>query len=178
MRKGLIQVYTGDGKGKTTAAFGLAIRAAGQGLRVRIYQFLKGGSPISGELIGLQKCSLSVYWKRYSDQIPPMFQGEEPDETALKKSLKLALEEVRTEMGLGELDLVVLDEINVALGQGWIPLEGVLSLLIERPPGVEVVLTGRGAPQALLEQADLVTDMRAVKHPYDKGLAARRGIEF
>jgi cob(I)alamin adenosyltransferase len=174
----MIQVYTGDGKGKTTAAFGLALRAAGRGLKVRIYQFLKGGASISGELMGLKLCALPIEWIRFPDQIPPLFHKGKHDETGLRKALQSALERVREDLREQTPDLVILDELNVALAQEWIPMGAVQSLLDSRPIGVEVVVTGRDAPQALLERADLVTEMRTVKHPYDKGVQARKGIEF
>lgn len=178
MRRGLIQIYTGDGKGKTTAALGLALRAAGRGLRVQIYQFLKGGSPPSGELLALDRCGLPIRWRRFDDQIPPMFRKGEGGEEELRSSLRRAMDEVREGMMGGQFDLVVLDEINVALSQGWLSMETVLELLEGCPEGVEVVLTGRGAPEILLERAHLVTEMRCIKHPFDQGVPARRGIEY
>jgi len=178
LKRGLIQIYTGDGKGKTTAAFGIALRAAGRGLRVQIYQFLKGGSPPSGEVLALDNCGLPIRWRRFDDQIPPMFRKGGGGEEELRRSLRKALEEVREGVLGGQTDLVILDEINVALAQGWLPVESVLEFLQECPEGVEVVLTGRGAPECLLERAHLVTEMRCIKHPFDQGVPARRGIEF
>lgn len=174
----MVQVYTGNGKGKTTAAVGLALRAAGRGLRVRIFQFLKGGAPVSGEFLGLDSCQLPVVWRRFDDQIPPLFQKGPADDSALRRALERALEEVRAAVGSGDVDLVILDEINVAMAQGWVPVEAVLSLLRDKDPSLEVVLTGRGAPAPILERADLVTEMQEVKHPFSQGVGARKGIEF
>ena len=177
MKRGMVQVYTGEGKGKTTAAFGLAVRAAGQGLRVHIYQFLKGESKLSGEFLGLQKCQLPVVWRRFQDQVTPIF-SEECDEGQLRQSLQDAMDEIRETLKNEQLDVLILDEINVAVGNGWLPLESVLDLIDRKPPDVEFVFTGRGAPAALMEAADLVTEMREVKHPFQKGIDARKGIEF
>jgi cob(I)alamin adenosyltransferase len=179
LKRGFIQVYTGDGKGKTTAAFGLALRAVGQGLRVRIYQFLKSGTSFSGELRALEKGRVPLSWKRFEDQIPPLFQKiKTMDDSALRRSIRQALDEVAADLLDSEADLVVLDDIIVALSQGWLAWEDLLAFLDERPPGTEVVLTGRGAPQALIDIADLVTEMREVKHPFQAGVGARKGIEF
>jgi cob(I)alamin adenosyltransferase len=178
MKRGLIQVYTGDGKGKTTAAMGLALRAAGQGLRVRIFQFLKGGSPVSGEFLGVERCNLPMGWKRFDDQIPPMFSKGDVDEAELGRRLRRALEEVREVMRAGQADVIILDEINVALGQKWLDVGDALSFLAEKPAEVELILTGRGAPPELQEHADLVTEMREIKHPFQAGIGARKGIEF
>ena len=178
MKKGLVQVYTGDGKGKTTAAIGQAFRAAGRGLRVQIYQFLKSRSPVFGEFLCLEGAEIPIRWKRFDNQVPPAFQKGEPDEESFFLSLQEALEEVQESIAKGDKDLVILDEINVAMKQGWISIEDVLSILMQKPSGVEVILTGRGAPREILEKADLVTEMLEVKHPFMKGIKARKGIEY
>ncbi|MEA3346253.1 MAG: cob(I)yrinic acid a,c-diamide adenosyltransferase [Chloroflexota bacterium] len=172
-RMGLVQVYTGDGKGKTTAALGLALRAAGHGLRTYIGQFIKGWE--TGELKGaelLVQAYLTI--EQFGDRHFVLTKGD-PQQAALARR---GLRRVRHVLLSDEYDIVVLDEINVALTLELVSLEDVLALLEERPSGVELVLTGRGAPQELISRADLVTEMVAVKHPYDRGIKARPGIEF
>jgi cob(I)alamin adenosyltransferase len=168
-RVGLVQVYTGEGKGKTTAAFGLALRAAGRGLRVKVIQFLKGRE--SGEVIAARRLGIEVAqfggpgWVDLKNPAP-----SEHERAA--QALAAARE------ALGAVDLLVLDEANVALAAGLLQVEEVLELLEGRPQGVEVVLTGRRAPVELVARADLVTEMLAIKHPYAEGVSAREGIEY
>ena len=168
-RRGLIQVYTGPGKGKTTAAFGLALRAAGRGLKVMVIQLLKGRE--SGEVAAARSVGIEVAqfggpgWTNLQSPAPT-------DRDRAAEALEAAKGAIQ------RVDLLVLDEANVALAAGLWPLGEVLALLEGRPPGVEVVLTGRGAPVELVMRADLVTEMLAIKHPYHDGLAAREGIEF
>jgi cob(I)alamin adenosyltransferase len=178
--RGLVQVYTGDGKGKTTAALGLAVRALGQGLNVCFLQFLKGG-PETGEqraraLLPAMRWETFGLDRRATAKVRDWWlQGwTEADQAAAQEGLAVAKGIVLS----GEYDLVVLDELCVALQGGLVPLSQVLELLEARPGHVEVVITGRGAPPALLERADLVTEMREVKHPYRGGIPARRGIEY
>lgn len=173
LERGLVQVYTGDGKGKTTAALGLALRAAGHGLRVCIVQFMKGW-PDYGELAALRhqpNISLVQFGRpNFVDRRNPHTEDVRLAQQALQYSLDVLRE--------GHYDVLILDEINVALDFGLISLDQVLSLLDGRPLQVELVLTGRGAHPQVIERADLVTDMREVKHPYAKGVAARKGIEY
>ncbi|MGC8787097.1 MAG: cob(I)yrinic acid a,c-diamide adenosyltransferase [Anaerolineae bacterium] len=173
LERGLIQVYTGDGKGKTTAALGLALRAAGHGLRVYIVQFMKGW-PHYGELLALaaQPNITLVQFGR-----PSFVNREHPD----PEDVRLAQEAYQRSLDLltnGQYDVVILDEINVALDYGLISLEQVLALLDAKPPHVELVLTGRNAHPRVIERADLVTEMREVKHPYRLGIEGREGIEY
>ncbi len=171
-RQGLVQVYTGSGKGKTTAALGLALRAAGQGLRVCIVQFMKGIE--YGELRSLANVpEVSVRQFGEARWVRPSDIREADRELA-----RQGLEHARRQVQAGACDLLILDEVNVALAYKLLEVEAVLSLLRERPPETEVVLTGRGAPAAILEEADLVTRMVEVKHPYQRGVPARRGIEY
>lgn len=172
-RTGLVQVYTGDGKGKTTAGTGLAVRARGAGLEVAFVQFVKGGRR-SSELAMLEQLGVDV--SRPAEASTGLLgQGlTEEDRVAALEAWDIALEAI----GSGRYDVVVLDEACVALAYGLIDAGALLGALATRPSHVEVVLTGRGATPALIEAADLVTEMRAVKHPYDRGVAARRGIEF
>jgi cob(I)alamin adenosyltransferase len=169
----MVQVYTGDGKGKTTAALGLTLRAAGYGLRVHIVQLLKGW-PHYGELEGV-KFLPNVTLRQFGRE---GFVNPKRPQPADFARAKAALEDARSAMLGGEVDIVILDEINNALELGLLPVEDVLALLDARPATVELVLTGRGAPEEICRRADLVTEMRAVKHPYDGGVVARKGIEY
>jgi len=172
LERGLLEVYTGDGKGKTTAALGLALRMSGHGGRVAIIQFMKGWDSY-GEIEALKR----VPGLRHERTGTPdyVYRGQESpvDRMEAQRGLDLA----RECLG-GEYDLVVLDELNVVLDFGLLELQPVLDLLRSRPFHVEVVVTGRGAPQALLDAADLVTEMREVRHPYTKGVVSRRGIDY
>jgi cob(I)alamin adenosyltransferase len=173
MTQGLVQVYTGNGKGKTTAAVGLAVRALGQGLRVLLVRFLKPVEPPSGEISFLEGTpGLEILTSGIGIICAA------PDREKVAASVEAAFRMARSRVLGGEFDLVILDEINNALHRGYIPLTDVLGLMEERPGGVELVFTGRNAPEALLERADLVTVMEAVKHPMRKGIPARKGIEF
>lgn len=173
MQQGLIQVYTGEGKGKTTAAVGLVVRALGQGLQVLMVRFLKPAEPPSGEIAFLQKVpGVEIHTSGLG------ILGGEPDREAVARSLRETFAAARRRIAAGGLDLVVLDEINNAVHRGYLPLAGVLDWLDARPAGVELVLTGRHAPAEILARAHLVTRMEKLKHPYDAGLPARRGIEY
>lgn len=171
LAKGYVQVYTGDGKGKTTAALGLALRAAGHGMRTYIGQFMKGQT--YGELLALRDCPL-ITIERYGDVRCIRREEVTPDHVA---QARRGLERAREAMRSGRYDIVVLDEANVTIWFGLLTIEEVLAFLDQRPDHVEVVLTGRRAPQELIERADLVTEMREVKHYYQQGVAARKGIE-
>ncbi|MGD0496085.1 MAG: cob(I)yrinic acid a,c-diamide adenosyltransferase [Candidatus Bathyarchaeia archaeon] len=173
LEKGLVQVYTGNGKGKTTAAFGLALRAIGRGLRVCIIQFIKGGFDY-GELYVIDRLpglKLKAYGRgKFVD-------GKKPDKTDVDLAEE-ALATAEKAIKDGECDIVILDEINVALSLKLIKTENVLNLIKKKPAQVELVLTGRNAPSEIVEAADLVTEMVEVKHPYSKGFHARKGIEY
>jgi cob(I)alamin adenosyltransferase len=171
-REGFVQVYTGDGKGKTTAALGLVVRALGQGLRAVVLQFMKPDLA-SGEITTLkrlgvptQRCGLD-HW---------VLEGEVSEEDLAAAAA--GLERARMLVQSGDYDLVVLDEIVTALYFGIVPLESVLALVAAKPGAVELVMTGRRAPQELIDAADLVTEMRPLKHYYDAGVPARPGIEY
>jgi cob(I)alamin adenosyltransferase len=172
--KGYIHLYTGDGKGKTTAALGLALRAVGNGLRVLIIQFLKSGADPSGEEVAAGKLAPQLEIRRRG--APGFVQPDRITEEDRRRA-QSALAEASKEMAARQWDLIVLDEINVAVAFGLVPLEDVQSFLDGKPAGLEVVLTGRRAPQELIDAADLVTEMREVKHYYNDGVEARRGIE-
>lgn len=171
MRRGYIQVYTGNGKGKTTAALGLALRAAGAGYRVFIAQFIKKA-----------KCSEHKALERFKDQITIKQYGNglilkrAPDTSDLKTAER-GLKEATRAIHSGAYDVVVLDEINVAVYYNLIPINSLLELIANRPEGLELVLTGRHADKRVIRKADLVTEMREIKHYKDKGITARVGIE-
>jgi len=171
--KGYIQVYTGDGKGKTTAALGLALRAAGQGYRTFIGQFLKGQP--SGEILAVQKLSPLITIEQFGRKkfIKVTENFEDEDYRQAKKGLKKCLKILRH----GDYQIIVLDEINVAMNLGLIKEEDIHQFLDKKPEKVEVILTGRYAPESIIERADLVTEMVCRKHYYEKGVRARKGIE-
>ncbi|MGA1819996.1 MAG: cob(I)yrinic acid a,c-diamide adenosyltransferase [Thermoplasmatota archaeon] len=171
-KKGYVQVYTGDGKGKTTASLGLGLRAAGAGLKVRMVQFMKGRR--YSELDALENIDNFTISQHGRDEF---VSREDPEQI----DIDLAREGFETACGVvlsGEYDLVILDEINVAVDFGLLSLEEVIELVRSKPEHVELVLTGRYASKELIELADLATEMREVKHFYQKGVEARKGIEF
>lgn len=169
--RGHVQVYTGDGKGKTTAALGLAVRAAGAGRRVYIAQFIK--SDYTSEIKAL---------KRFSDQIRLEQFGRRgfirgrPSSEDIQAAEK-GLDRVREIFQTGEFDIVILDEANVAAALGLFPLQALLEMISSRPAHIEVVITGRNASPEIIAAADLVTEMKDVKHYYRQGVRARVGIE-
>ena len=208
MKKGLIQVYTGDGKGKSTASFGLALRAVGQGFKVYVIQFMKGGA-YTGEYIAIKNYLPNIEIHQFGrpciKQLKQMkikgyvvgktkpeemydvirediecgscrycFLNDDVQRDYIEEGFKKALEVVMD----GEHDLVILDEINVAMSLGFLNIELVMNLLANKPSHVELILTGRNVPDEILEMADLVTEMRLHKHYFDKGVSARRGIEY
>ncbi len=171
-RLGLVQVYTGNGKGKTTTALGLAFRAAGRGLNVIMLQFLKPDGGYGEHLAAGRFDGFAI---------EPMGANSlggsvTPEEEARLTRLGMArAEEVLLS---GEYDMVILDEVNNSMKFGLVDPADLISLLERRAPNTEVVLTGRGAPPEIVEYADLVTEMTLVKHPFDRGVGARKGIEF
>jgi len=169
--QGFVQVYTGDGKGKTTAALGLALRAAGAGLKVYIGQFIKNAE--YSELKALQRFADSITIEQFGRGCFILTEPGQADRDAARQALA-AIGEV---LASGAYDLVIADEANVAVALGLISEDDLLVLIDRRPPQVELVLTGRGAPTSVLARADLVTEMRLVKHYYDRGILARTGIE-
>jgi cob(I)alamin adenosyltransferase len=171
LSKGYVQIYTGDGKGKTTAALGLALRASGRGMRTYIGQFMKGQQ--YGELDALRDHPC-ITIEQYGD--PCCIRREEVTPQHIAQA-RHGLERARAAMLSGQYDIVVLDEVNVAIWFGLLDVGEVLAFLDERPERVEVILTGRLAPRALIDRADLVTEMCEVKHYYTQGVMAREGIE-
>jgi cob(I)alamin adenosyltransferase len=173
LARGLIQIYTGDGKGKTTCALGLALRAVGQGFSVYMAQFLKGRE--TGESRAAARLAPEMTLRFFGRPGRVNLPAPAPEDLA---RVREAWDTARQVLAAGEHDLVILDEINLALAHGLIPLEEAVTALAARPPWVEVVLTGRRAPQELVALADLVTEMHPVKHYYQAGVRARRGIEW
>lgn len=173
---GLIHIYTGEGKGKTTAAIGLTVRAAGNGLKVLFAQFLKGGEE-SGELRVLEGLSDKIEIIRF-DQRHPIFFKKGDTRDGLKKAIAEAIDVVSEKIKSGKYDLIILDEISNIAAQGLADVNTLIDIIKKRPEDVEIVLTGRGAPQELIEIADYVTEMKPVKHPFFKGIKARKGIEY
>lgn len=170
-RRGLVIVHTGDGKGKSTAAFGLALRAHGRGKAVKIYQFMKVPSARFGEHRLFEQLGLRI------EGLGDGFSWKSRD---LEHSARLAREgwtRAAAAIADGKHFLVVLDEVTYPLRYGWIDLPMLLGCLRERPPHVHVLLTGRGAPQELVDAADTVTEMTKLKHHFDAGVPAQRGIE-
>jgi cob(I)alamin adenosyltransferase len=179
LEKGLVQVYTGDGKGKTTAAFGLALRAAGQGNKVLIYQFLKPPSLDIGERFALQLGAVRI--RAESLDVPWDMSSSFEDEQAVGKmrtAISDVLERLAETARKRFYDVLILDEIVFCLSKGLAKLEDIKKILDRRDSRVEIVLTGRGATQELTKMVDLVTEMKNIKHPFAKGMGARRGIEF
>ena len=177
--KGLVQVYTGDGKGKTTAAFGLALRAAGQNNKVLIYQFLKPPSLDIGERLALQSGAAEIDVETLD---VPWDMAESFDDGQAVASMKTAIGEALEKLArIAEkrlYDVLILDEIVFCLSKGLARLADIKRIIDRRDAGVEIVMTGRGATRELLDLADLATEMKNVKHPFDKGLGARRGIDY
>uniref|UniRef100_C6E4E6 corrinoid adenosyltransferase n=1 Tax=Geobacter sp. (strain M21) TaxID=443144 RepID=C6E4E6_GEOSM len=173
LTEGKVQVYTGNGKGKTTAALGLALRAVGRGLKVCMVQFIKGGGEYGEHLAAERLAPLLTIHQTgrdcwiYKDRLDPQ------DVAIAHGTLNLARETLTG----GEYDLVILDEINGAAWFGLITVEDILDLIKQRPEQVELVLTGRSADPRVVEAADLVTEMVEVKHYYQAGVPARTGIE-
>jgi len=191
-RLGLVQVYTGNGKGKTTASLGLALRAAGYGFRTSMVQFLKTG--YTGEVLALRKfgnlpIEIISYGKkcvnhethekefaegRFESYCRNCFTIDEAD----KKFCEEALKEGEKRAESGEWDVVILDEINIALSFGLVSVERVLEVIGKTHMKTELILTGRNAPKGIIDAADVVNEVSFLKHPYDKGIYARKGIEF
>ena len=172
--KGLVLVFTGDGKGKTTAALGLVLRTLGHGERVAVLQFIKGGWE-PGEARALARFGDDLHWHALGEG----FTWETQDRERDRQTVQAAWQHALRYLDDADFRLVVLDEVNVALKLGYLDLEPLLAGLELRPPLTHVALTGRGAPPALLERADLVTEMRLLRHPFrEQGVKAQAGIEF
>jgi len=170
--RGFLQVYTGDGKGKTTAALGLALRAAGAGLKVFIGQFAKGAE--YSEIKAIRKLASDITLKQYGRRC---FINGKPEAEDIRLA-KNGLHEVETAIQSGTYDLVILDEANIAVFYNLFNIDELLNVVQNRPEHVEIVITGRKADARLIEAADLVTEMLEIKHYFRNGIAARTGIEM
>ena len=168
---GLILINTGNGKGKTTAALGVAFRAIGQGLTVSVIQFIKGkwktGEIEAARHLGLELTPMGKGFTWESKNL-------EEDKELMRQAWSVASEKILS----GKYDLVILDELNYVLGYGYLSVDEVIRCLQSRPSHVHVVLTGRNAPDEIISIADCVTEMREIKHPYRSGIAAQKGIDF
>lgn len=173
---GLLIVHTGNGKGKTTAALGLAVRAWGQGLRVLILQFIKGNWTY-GELKALEKFSPQLEIRQLGEGFTPRNATAEELEPHIAAA-SAGLLQAKMEMQSGRWDMLILDEANYAIKDGLLDLDDVLRLIDDAPKNMHLVLTGRDARPEIIERADLVTEMREIKHPYQAGINAQKGIEF
>lgn len=173
MKRGLLIVNTGDGKGKTTAALGLMLRAWGRGFRVCVIQFIKAETGSWGELKAAER--LEIEWHKMGDGFTWLSKDMDATIRCARNGWELAQEKIVS----GDYDLIVLDEFTYPLNFGWLDTAQVISWLkMHKPPELHLVITGRNAPEALIEYADLVTEMNVVKHPYDQGIKAQPGIEF
>lgn len=191
---GLIQVYTGEGKGKTSASLGLSLRALGQGFSTYIIQFMKSGD--TGELFSVKRYIPNIKIAQFgkealADKQSKMFEFDGTGETngtdgrfiflpdaAEKEPARRAFEHAENIIKSGKYHLVILDEINCALAKNLIDINAVIKLLNEKPADVEVILTGRNAPQEIIDRADYVSEIKQIKHPWEQGIGARRGIEY
>jgi cob(I)alamin adenosyltransferase len=172
--KGLILIHTGNGKGKTTAAFGAAFRAAGQGMKVLILQFMKGRKDL-GELKALKRIDLPITLKQYGRRV--FFHTRTCEAMDIHKAHQ-GIEAFKRAMKGNAYDLIILDEINMAIHFGLLNVAEVIEAIEQKPPELHLVLTGRNADQKLIEMADLVTEMREIKHHYHQGVQAPKGIEY
>jgi cob(I)alamin adenosyltransferase len=169
--KGYVQVYTGNGKGKTTAAMGLSLRAAGAGLSIYIAQFIKKGD--YSEIKALRSFSENITVEQFGQG---RFIRGKPSPSDVAAALA-GLEKVKAAMASCRFDVIVLDEANGAVELGLLPVSALIALIDQKPDGLELVITGRSAHEDIIRRADLVTEMKAIKHYFDKGVAARVGIE-
>jgi cob(I)alamin adenosyltransferase len=172
---GMVIVYTGHGKGKTTAALGLALRAMGHGFRVSIVQFLKGGFDY-GEFKAVERLQPEITIKPMGVGCMGILDDDKPVEDH-KEAARRALEESRRTIASGDYDIVVLDEINIAIHLKLITVEDLMHIIKDRPENITLVITGRYADSRVIDAADLVTEMKEIKHPFRKGILSRKGID-
>lgn len=175
LEEGLIHVYTGDGKGKTTAALGQGIRTAGRGFKVLMVQFLKGDD--TGELYSIEKLAPNFQLRRFGAMKNFYFQLSNEEKLQVQNSVKEGLEYINKQLMEENYSLIIMDEIMAVLYNQIVELDQVLSIIKNKPRHIEMILTGRNAPKALIEIADYVTEMTKIKHPFEKGIHARKGIE-
>jgi len=178
MKHGYIHIYTGNGKGKTTAGIGLGVRARGRGLRVMVITFHKNRRPGAGEYRPLRQLGIDVKHLACRHPAMPRAGNARTHAQALRRECAAAVEFIRGLFTKNQYDVLILDEILVSVRDGFLAEEALLSLLRDKPLALEMVLTGRGAARAVIKQADVVTEMREVKHTYQQGITARKGIEY
>ena len=171
--KGLVIVHTGSGKGKSTAAFGMAVRALGQGMKVGIVQFIKGAIP-TGEASFFERCEFPIEMHILGEGFTWKTQDRERDIATAERGWGKAVELIRD----ASFDMVILDELNIALKYDYLSLDAVLAELASKREMLHVVITGRGVRAELLEVADLVSEMQLIKHPYRTGVKPQPGVEF
>lgn len=176
MEKGYIQVYTGNGKGKTTAALGLALRAVGRGYKVVMYQFLKGTH--SGELEAAKRLSPDFTVFRFAESDKFFWQLNDDEKKKIKNNISKGYNQLLGIVQEGSYDVIILDEIMAALNNGLLSMGEVCKLMDNKHEGVELILTGRNVPQEIINRADLITEMKKIKHYIDQGIYAREGIEM
>ena len=173
---GLVHIYTGEGKGKTTAAVGLGIRACGRGKKVLMIQFLKGSQ--TGEMFIIEKLKPDFELYRQNELKKFTWDLNQQGLKEIKKHVGDIFQYASNEAMSGNRDMIILDEIIVAITSGFISMEEVLDFIKNKPAGLELVMTGRYAPAEMIRIADYVSEIKAVKHPYSVGITAREGIEF
>jgi cob(I)alamin adenosyltransferase len=172
LERGTIQLYTGDGKGKTTAALGAALRAVGHGKRVAMIQFMKGR--LYGEIEAARRLEGFTIEQHGRDEFVDSANPDPIDRELTAGGWRRAAELAREE----GLDMLILDEINIAVAYGLVDLDAVLAFMRAKPPGLELILTGRYAPREMMDLADTVTEMKEIRHHYNRGVPARKGIEY
>jgi cob(I)alamin adenosyltransferase len=175
-QKGLLIVYTGDGKGKTTAALGMTVRAVGYGWKVCIIQFIKGSWKY-GEMDGIKRLAPEVEFNIMGEGFVGIVDDDKPLEQH-QKAAKAAYDMTLDKMKSNRYQLVILDELNIAVKLGLISDDELIYLIEEKPEQLHLVITGRSASQTLIDRADLVTEMTEIKHPFQKGIPAQKGVDF
>jgi cob(I)alamin adenosyltransferase len=175
LKRGLVHVYTGEGKGKTTAALGLGLRACGCKLKVCFFQFFKDGGFPCGEADAVRRFGRNFKFKRFNISHPCF---KKTPAAILAPKIKKALDEARQVIDSGAWDVVILDETLIGCGQNFIDERTILDIIRNKPRHVELVLTGRGASKRIIARADYATEMKVLKHPFKNGISARKGIEF
>jgi len=175
VKRGLVHIYTGNGKGKTTAAMGLALRASGYGYKIFILQFLKARK--TGEKLAVKNID-SITYKRANTSAKFTVQMNEKEKKVLKEEIKKSWQDLKNNMSKSNYDILILDEIMAVINNKFISEKQIIDFVDSKPRELEVVMTGRNAPQKLIERADYVTEMKLIKHPFTQNIKARKGIEF
>ncbi len=176
LEQGLVQVYTGKGKGKTTAALGLAFRAAGHDLKTLMIQFMKETDLCCGELISVEMHDPLISIKRFGGNFLDGYTQKKFK--SVQERIRIGIARAAEVIAKHEVDVLILDEIGEAIGHGLVDVDDVMKLIDHKPKTMEIVLTGRFMPEELIERADLVTEMKEIRHPFKVGVKARKGIEY